>query len=148
MINLPPCKLVMIKYADDGVKELEDIEFGDWIDLAAAKTLQIKKGEYGIIPLGVAMRLPQGYEAIVLPRSSTFVRYGLIMTNSMGVIDESYCGENDFWGFPFYATRDITIEKNTRIAQFRVFEHQPNLKFIPVKHLSPKSRGGFGSTGK
>lgn len=138
---------INVKYME-GVHPLESISMGDWVDLRVAKGFSIKQGEYGILPLGVAMELPVGYEAIVLPRSSTFKRYGLIMTNSAGVIDESYNGDNDWWGFPFYATRDVVIEQNTRIAQFRIIEHQPPLFFVEVKKLGNPNRGGFGSTGK
>ena len=127
-------------------KEALEILFGKDYVLTKKRDL-IQKGEYGILPLGVAIELPKGYEAIVLPRSSTFKKYGLIMTNSAGVIDESYNGDADWWGFPFYATRDIVIEQNTRIAQFRIFEHQPPLLFVEVKKLGNPNRGGFGSTG-
>ena len=137
---------IKVKYMK-GVEPLESITMGDWVDLRVAKTYSIQKGEYGVLPLGVAIELPKGYEAIVLPRSSTFKKYGLIMTNSAGVIDESYNGDADWWGFPFYATRDIIIEQNTRIAQFRIFEHQPPLLFEEVKKLGNPNRGGFGSTG-
>lgn len=137
---------IKVKYME-GVEHLERISMGDWIDLRVAKSFSIKKGDFGILPLGVAMELPVGYEALVLPRSSTFKRYGLIMTNSAGIIDESYNGDNDWWGFPFYATRDVVIEKNARIAQFRVIEHQPFLLFEEVKKLGNANRGGFGSTG-
>jgi dUTP pyrophosphatase len=137
---------VKVKYMPD-VERLESTVLGDWIDLHVAKSFSIKAGDFGVLPLGVAMQLPWGYEAIVVPRSSTFKRYGLIMTNSIGVIDESYCGDADFWGFPFYATRDVELIKNTRIAQFRIIKHQPELTFITVDSLRNPSRGGFGSTG-
>lgn len=137
---------IRVKYMKD-VEPLEPISMGDWVDLRVAKTFAIQKGEYGVLPLGVAMELPVGYEALILPRSSTFKRYGLIMTNSAGVIDECYNGDTDWWGFPFYATRDVIIEQNTRIAQFRIIEHQPPLFFEEVKKLGNPNRGGFGSTG-
>lgn len=137
---------IRVKYME-GVEPLESVSMGDWVDLRVAKTFSIQKGESGILPLGVAMELPKGYEALVLPRSSTFKKYGIRMTNSAGVIDESYNGDADWWGFPFYATRDIIIPKNTRIAQFRIFEHQPPLLFEEVKKLGNPNRGGFGSTG-
>ena len=137
---------IKVKYMKD-VEPLESIAMGDWVDLRVAKTYSIQKGEYGILPLGVAMELPKGYEALVVPRSSTFKKYGLIMTNSPAVIDESYNGDADWWGFPFYATRDIIINQNTRIAQFRIIEHQPPLLFEEVKKLGNPNRGGFGSTG-
>ncbi len=138
--------VIKVKYMD-GMEELENIEQGDWVDLRVAKSFSIKQWDSGILPLGVAMKLPKGYEALVVPRSSTFKRYGLLMANSVGVIDESYCGNGDFWGFPFFATRDVEIIKNTRIAQFRIFRHQTPLTFDKVERLDCKSRGGFGSTG-
>lgn len=138
--------IIKVKYMD-GMEELENIEVGDWVDLRVAKSFSIKKWDSGILPLGVAMKLPKGYEALVVPRSSTFKRYGLIMANSIGVIDESYCGNTDFWGFPFFATRDVELLKNTRIAQFRIMRHQSPLTFQTVQSLASKSRGGFGSTG-
>lgn len=137
---------IKVKYMK-GVEPLEPITTGDWVDLRVAKSFSIQKGESGILPFGVAMELPEGYEALVLPRSSTFKKYGLIMTNSAGVIDECYNGDADWWGFPFYATRDIIINQNTRIAQFRIFEHQPRIVFEEVKKLGNPNRGGFGSTG-
>lgn len=120
----------------------------DWIDLQASETVTLKAGEFRLIPLGVAIALPDGYEAHIVPRSSTFKNYGILQTNSMGVVDNSYCGDNDLWRFPAYATRDVTVEKGTRICQFRVMEHQPRLEFTAVEHLDGADRGGFGSTGK
>lgn len=120
---------------------------GDWIDLRAAETIEMKAGEFKLIPLGVAMELPDGYEALVAPRSSTYKSFGIIQTNSIGVIDESYCGENDFWFFPAYALRDTRIEVNDRICQFRIIKHQPTLEFDEVEELSNLDRGGHGSTG-
>lgn len=137
---------IKIKYME-GVEPLEGIFEGDWVDLRCAKTMCIQRGEKGVIPLGVAMQLPKGFEALVLPRSSTFKRYGIIMTNGCGVIDECYNGDNDFWGFPFLATRDCVITANSRIAQFRIIKHQPTLVFEEVKKLNNQNRGGFGSTG-
>ncbi|MET0018097.1 dUTP diphosphatase [Oscillibacter sp.] len=120
----------------------------DWIDLQASETVVLKAGEFRLIPLGVAVALPDGYEAHIVPRSSTFKNYGILQTNSMGVVDNSYCGDNDLWRFPAYATRDVTVEKGARICQFRVMEHQPRLEFTAVAHLDGPDRGGFGSTGK
>lgn len=120
----------------------------DWIDLQAAETVTLKAGEFRLIPMGVAIALPEGYEAHIVPRSSTFKNYGILQTNSMGVVDNSYCGDNDQWRFPAYATRDVTVEKGARICQFRVTEHQPRLEFTAVEHLGRPDRGGFGSTGK
>ena len=125
----------------------EAIEQGDWIDLRAAETILIVKGEFKYIPLGVAIRLPEGYEAIVAPRSSLFKRRGIIMTNSIGIMDESYCGDGDQWRFPAYATRDTLIPKGERICQFRIVKHQPEIKFEIVDTLGNPDRGGYGSTG-
>lgn len=125
----------------------EAIEQGDWIDLRAAETILIVKGEFKYIPLGVAIQLPEGYEAIVAPRSSLFKRRGIIMTNSIGIMDESYCGDNDEWKFPAYATRDTIIPKGERICQFRIVKHQPEIEFEIVDTLGNPDRGGYGSTG-
>ena len=107
-----------------------------------------RSGEYRLIPLGIAVALPEGYEAHVVPRSSTFRNYGILQTNSMGVVDGSYCGDGDQWRWPVYATRDTVIPKNTRICQFRVVENQPPLTFLRVERLENPDRGGFGSTGR
>ena len=125
----------------------EAIEQGDWIDLRAAETILIVKGEFKYIPLGVAIQLPEGYEAIVAPRSSLFKRRGIIMTNSIGIMDESYCGDGDHWRFPAYATRETIIPKGERICQFRIVKHQPEIKFEIVDTLGNPDRGGYGSTG-
>lgn len=135
------------------IKRLRNIDLpvihksGDWIDLRTGVDILIEKGQFVYIPLGVAIQLPTGYEALVVPRSSTFKNYGLIQANSIGVIDESYCGDNDEWHFPAYATRQITIPKNTRICQFRIIQHQPDIEIIEVKELGNENRGGLGSTG-
>ena len=140
-------KTIHVKYFDKDIDKIEKIENGDWIDLRAAETCEIKAGEYKLIKLGIGMILPEGYEAHVVPRSSTFKNFGVIQTNHYGVIDESYCGENDQWHFPAYALRDTVIHKNDRICQFRIVEKQPELKFEEVETLMATSRGGFGSTG-
>ena len=138
-----------IKYFTDKIDKLEYIEGkSDWIDLRAAEDVELKAGEFRLIPLGVAIMLPEGYEAHVVPRSSTFKNYGLIQTNSCGVIDETYCGDNDQWFMPVLAMRDTKINLNDRICQFRIFEHQPLIEFEETGKLSGKDRGGFGSTGK
>lgn len=137
---------IKIKYLVPGLKALE--QHGDWIDLRAAQDYSLNPGDKGIIRLGVAMELPEGYEAHVLPRSSTFKKYGIIMTNSMGIIDNDYHGNEDEWGFPFYATDFAFIPKNTRIAQFRVVRTQGPIIFDVVADLELESRGGFGSTGE
>lgn len=128
--------------------ELKKINKGDWIDLYCAKTTRLIRGEYTQIPLGVSMELPKGYEAYVLPRSSTYQKYGILMTNGMGVIDNSYCGDDDEWKFPALAVRDTTITRGERIAQFRIVKNQPNIKFVSRETLGNINRGGFGSTGR
>lgn len=138
---------IKVKYFGD-VERLEKINVGDWIDLRCMEDVFLNKGEFFPIPLGVAMELPKGYEALVAPRSSTFVKYGVLMTNSIGVIDCSYCGDGDMWRFPVYATRDVMIEKNTRICQFRIIENQPKIEFEEVESLGNDNRGGIGSTGE
>ena len=139
---------IRIKYFYDDMEKLTYIDGkSDWIDLRAAQDMTIAAGTYVAIPLGIGMKLPVGYEAHVVPRSSTFKNFGLLQTNSMGVIDETYCGDNDQWHFPAYATRDTVIHKNDRICQFRIMEHQPTIEFTPVEHLADESRGGFGSSG-
>ena len=129
------------------LKPIENIEQGDWIDLRCAGTTFMKAGDYLVIPLGVSIKLPKGYTAIVAPRSSTFKKYGILMANSIGVIDESYCGNNDIWGFPAYATKDIQIPANERICQFTAIK-KSTMTFNVVHDLGTKDRGGFGSTGR
>ena len=142
-------KNIQIKYFTDEIEKLTYIDGkSDWIDLRAAKEMELKAGQYAMIPLGVAMKLPEGYEAHIVPRSSTYKNYGLIQTNHMGVVDESYCGDNDQWFFPAFALRDTVINVNDRICQFRIMEHQPKIVFEEVEALSAPDRGGFGSTGK
>lgn len=140
-------KEIKIKYFND-VQEIEALEVGDWIDLRSAESVDIKAGEYKLIRLGVAMELPEGYEALVAPRSSTFKNYGILLANSLGIIDESYKGDNDEWKFLAYATRDTHVEKNDRICQFRIIERQPKIKLTKVESLGNADRGGIGSTGK
>ncbi|MDO4553633.1 MAG: dUTP diphosphatase [Lachnospiraceae bacterium] len=140
---------IKIKYFTDKIEKLRYIDGkSDWIDLRAAEDISLKAGEFKLIPLGVAMELPKGYEAHVVPRSSTFKNFGIIQTNSMGVIDETYCGENDQWFFPALAMRDTTISVNDRICQFRIMAHQPSFTFEETDILGNKDRGGHGSTGK
>lgn len=139
---------IKIKYLDDSIKRLTYVEGkSDWIDLAAAETVTLKKGEFKLIHLGVAMELPEGYEAHIAPRSSTYKNFKILQTNSVGVVDRSYCGPNDWWKMAVYATEDTTINKGDRIAQFRIIENQPKLNFVESE-LTGKDRGGFGSTGK
>lgn len=140
-------KKIRIKYVRD-VEPILELAISDWTDLRAAETVELKAGEYKLIPLGVAMELPTGYEAIVAPRSSTFKHHGILLANSLGVIDNSYCGDNDEWKFLAYATRDVTIRKNERICQFRIQKNQPKVKFEAVESLDNDDRGGIGSTGR
>lgn len=130
-----------------GLVPLEQTEKGDWIDLSIASDVWMKKGDFKLIPLGVAMELPEGYEAHIAPRSSTFKKYGLIQTNCPGIIDNTYCGDNDWWFWSVYATRDISIPKGTRVCQFRVVEKMPSVTFNTVEKLGNQDRGGCGSTG-
>ena len=140
---------IKIKYFTDKIEKLTYIDGkSDWIDLRAAESVDLKKGEFKLIPLGVAMELPKGYEAHIVPRSSTFKNFGMIQTNHQGVIDSSYCGDNDEWKMPVYAMRDTHIEVNDRICQFRIMENQPKIQFEEVKALTGVDRGGFGTTGK
>lgn len=142
-------KNIKIKYFSQELEKLQYIDNkSDWIDLRAAAYIEMKAGEFKLIPLGVAMELPAGYEAHVVPRSSTFKNFGIIQTNSTGIIDESYCGDNDQWFFPALAMRDTVIHVNDRICQFRIVEHQPKIEFIEVEGLGNSDRGGHGSTGK
>jgi dUTP pyrophosphatase len=141
-------KRIRVKYFVKGIDPLEKIGVGDWIDLRAGETVEMKKGDYYLIRLGVGMILPEGYEALVLPRSSTPYKFGIMVANSMGVIDNSYCGDADEWKFPAVAIRDTVIRKGDRIAQFRIVENQPRLVFETVSNLKAESRGGIGSTGK
>ena len=138
---------IKIKYLAD-ISKIERIGVGDWIDLRAAEDIVMKAGEYRLIPLGVAIELPSGHEALVAPRSSTFKRYGILQANGIGIIDETYCGDGDQWHFPALAMRDTAIRKNERICQFRIIEHQPKVDLIEVKTLGNYDRGGLGSTGR
>jgi dUTP pyrophosphatase len=138
---------ILIKYHDTDLGKIEKLPVGDWIDLRAAETVELEAGEFRIISLGISMKLPDGMEAHVLPRSSTFKKWGILLTNSMGIIDESYCGENDVWGFPALAMRKTTIYKGDRICQFRIMNKMPEVTFTEVDHMSDTNRGGFGSSG-
>ena len=139
---------IKIKYFDKDIEKIEKINKGDWIDLRSAETVHLKKGEYYLIRLGVGMILPDGYEAHVVPRSSTPSKFGIMCANSMGIIDNSYSGNADEWMFPSVALRDTVIMKNDRICQFRIMKNQPEIIFNEVAHLGEISRGGIGSTGK
>ncbi len=138
---------IKIKYHYEDALRLEKYFFGDWIDLRAAEDVTFKEGEYKLISLGVSIKLPDGYEAHVVPRSSTFKYFGIIQANSFGVIDNSYSGDNDIWYFPAIALRDTTIHKHDRICQFRIVKNQPIIKLTEVSSTGHTNRGGIGSTG-
>ncbi len=138
---------IKIKYFSPDIKRIERLSQGDWLDLCAAGDCYIPAGETAKIRLGVAMELPEGYEAILAPRSSTYKKYHVIQTNSIGVIDNSYCGDEDEWLFPVYATEMTVIHKNDRVCQFRIQKKQPEIEFEEVSALGNANRGGFGSTG-
>ena len=141
-------KVIRVKYHTDKIDKLEYIDGkSDWIDLRAAEDVEFKAGEYKLIPLGISVKLPIGYEAMIAPRSSRFKTWGLMQTNSIGVVDHSFAGDNDIWMFPAYATRDTVVHTNDRICQFRIVENQPHIIFKEVEHLRGADRGGFGSTG-
>ena len=141
-------EVVKIKYFTDKIDKIKKFDNGDWIDLRSAETVELKAGEFKLIPLGVAMELPKGYEAHIVPRSSTYKNFGIIQTNHQAVIDESYCGDNDEWLYPAYALRDTVINVNDRICQFRIMKKQPAFTLIEIPILGNKDRGGIGSTGK
>ena len=132
-------------------KEIEKLTYidgkSDWIDLRAAENVTLKKGEFKLINLGISMELPKGYEAVIVPRSSTYKNFGIIQTNHMGVIDESYCGDDDIYYMPALAMRDTEIHINDRICQFRIQKHQSSIVFEEVDHFGNENRGGIGSTG-
>lgn len=140
---------IRIRYLSDAIEKLGYIDGkSDWIDLRSSEEVTLRAGEFCLIPLGIAVQLPAGYEAHIVPRSSTFKTWGILQTNSMGVVDCSYCGDNDMWRMPVYATRDTVIHVNDRICQFRIMKNQPRIVFEQVESLGNKDRGGFGSTGK
>ena len=139
---------IRIRYHSDEIKKLQYIDGkSDWIDLRSAEHVILKKGEFRLISLGVAMQLAEGYEAVIVPRSSTYLNFGIIQTNHMGVVDETYCGDDDVWMMPVLAVRDTEISVNDRICQFRIQKHQPAVSFEEVEHLGNENRGGVGSTG-
>lgn len=139
---------ILVKYFDKDIDKLEKITKGDLIDLRVAEDVDLKKGEHKLVSLGIGMKLPEGYEAYIYPRSSTYGKYGVILANSVGVVDEKYCGESDVWKASLIALRDTHIDKNTRICQFRIVEHQPEFEIREVEKLEEESRGGFGSSGE
>ena len=138
---------ILIKYHNPGLERVQSLKIGDWIDLRSAERVELKAGEFRLISLGVSMKLPEGYEAHIAPRSSSFAKWGFLQVNSVGVVDNSYSGTNDIWRLPVYATRDAVIEVNDRICQFRIMERLPRVTFREVDALDETDRGGFGSTG-
>ena len=139
---------IKIKYHNKNIEKVAAIQNGDWIDLRAAETVEMKAGEFRLISLGISMKLPEGYEANIVPRSSTFKKWGVLQVNSMGVIYNSYCGENDIWMFPALAIRNTTINEGDRICQFRIVKKMEDVEFTEVQHMEDEDRGGFGSTGE
>lgn len=138
---------IKIVYHNKSMPKLGKIDVGDWIDLRASVGGYFKKGDFALVDLGVSMKLPDGYEAHVAPRSSTFKNWGIIQTNSVGIIDNSYSGTNDIWKMPCYFTRDAEIKPGDRICQFRLVKKMETPKFTEVDKLDDMNRGGFGSTG-
>ena len=138
---------ILIKYHNPVLERVQSLKIGDWIDLRSAERVELKAGEFRLISLGVSMKLPEGYEAHIAPRSSSFSKWGFLQVNSVGVVDNSYSGTNDIWRLPVYATRDAVIEVNDRICQFRIMKRMPQVTFREVDALDETDRGGFGSTG-
>jgi len=138
---------IKVKYHNKNIDKIEKIKQGDWIDLRSAETVTLKQGDSKLLSLGISVQLPNGYEAHVAPRSSTFKKWGIIQTNSFGIIDESYAGNNDIWMMPVLAMRDTIINENDRICQFRIEKKMPNVEIVEVDNLENEDRGGFGSTG-
>ena len=138
---------ILIKYHNPDLEKIKSLTVGDWIDLRAAERVELHAGESRLISLGVSMKLPEGFEAHIAPRSSSFSKWGFLQVNSVGVVDNSYSGTNDIWKLPVYATRDAVIEVNDRICQFRIMKCMPQVTFREVSALDATDRGGFGSTG-
>lgn len=139
--------IIKVKYHNKNLIKLEKISIGDWIDLRAAEDVTMKSGEFKLISLGVSMKLPDGYEANIVPRSSTASKFGIIQANHYGVVDNSYSGTNDVWYFPAVAIAYAEIKTNSRICQFRLNKIQEVVEFVEVDVLDENDRGGFGSTG-
>lgn len=138
---------ILIKYHSDAARPVEQAHEGEWFDVRAAKSYDLKAGNKYMIDLGISVRVPRGYEAILAPRSSSFKKWGFIQTNSIGVIDETYSGDEDIWMLPVFATRDAQIEAGERVAQFRIQRNQGRPRLTEVGYLGKNNRGGFGSTG-
>ena len=143
-----PVQTIRVRYLSDQIEKLQPpTNSANWVDLRSAEDVELKKGDFRLISLGVAMKLPEGYEAHIVPRSSTYKNFGIIQANHHGVVDNSYCGDGDLWRMPVIAMRDTHIHINDRICQFRIERRQPDLIFEEVEHLDSEDRGGFGSTG-
>lgn len=138
---------VYVQYHNPNLVHLDKLSVGDWIDLRAAEDVHLHQGEYRLISLGISVKLPEGYEAHIAPRSSSFKKWGFLQTNGVGIVDNSYSGPNDLWMLPVYATRDAEIHENDRICQFRIMKQMPDLEFVEVETLEDDDRGGFGATG-
>ena len=138
---------IYVKYHNPRLIKLDKLGIGDWIDLRAAEDVKLRQGEFRLISLGISVKLPEGYEAHIAPRSSSFKKWGFLQTNGVGVVDNSYSGTNDLWMLPVYATRDTEIKENDRICQFRIVRQMPELEFCEVETLDEIDRGGFGVTG-
>lgn len=137
-----------VMYHNPDLIPINLLEKGDWIDLRAAKEYKLFSGEFYLIDLGISIKLPEGYEAHIVPRSSSFKNWGIIQTNGIGIIDNSYCGENDVWMMPVLATKGADIHVNDRVCQFRIVKKMSNnIEINTVEHLNTQDRGGFGSTG-
>lgn len=140
--------IISVKYFDKDLPKLKKIDIGDWIDLRSAIDIHMIRGQFELIPLGIGMILPDGYEAHIAPRSSTFANFGILQTNGVGIIDNSYSGDNDQWMMPALALRDTKIAKGDRICQFRIVQKMSPITIQETEHLNQISRRGFGSTGK
>ena len=138
---------IYVKYHNPRLIKLDKLGIGDWIDLRAAEDVQLRQGEFRLISLGISVKLPEGYEAHIAPRSSSFKKWGFLQTNGVGIVDNSYSGTNDLWMLPVYATRDAEIKENDRICQFRIMKQMPELEFCETETLDDTDRGGFGATG-
>ena len=138
---------IFVKYHNPNLIRLDKLCIGDWIDLRAAENVCLHTGEFRLISLGISVKLPEGYEAHIAPRSSSFQKWGFLQTNGVGVVDNSYSGPNDLWMLPVYATRDAEIHENDRICQFRIMKQMPELEFVEVDEMAGDNRGGFGATG-
>lgn len=143
-----------IKYFE-GASKLKKISKGNWIDVYANADIFVNEGERAMIPLGFALELPSGWEGHLAPRSSTFKNWGIIQTNSLGVVDDTYIGDNDQWHMPVFCLKGMDskekgtwIRKGDKIGQFRIMEVMPEIEFEEVESFGNADRGGFGTTGK